>query len=275
MNNDGWLTRRKVLTAGVLGVSAAAIGTARSGMGESENPTRVRFAELRPSEFRARMKERPVAYLPLGTIEWHGEHLPLGSDAIQSEALMIECARRLGGVVMPPVHVGPDKVRLLEDGSYLVGMDYARTTQPPRQLEGSCYWTSEGLFSALVDSILAQVKRAGFRAVFADGHGPSRKSWAANLDERQSRFGLKLFGVTAELSGKWKSQIDHAGRNETSQMMHYRPDLVDLTQLPRDRSIWPQGVGGDDPRDATAEFGRDCMLQSIEMVRQQFEAAGV
>ncbi|MBE3109010.1 MAG: hypothetical protein IMZ46_00635 [Acidobacteria bacterium] len=58
-------------------------------------------------------------------------------------------------------------------------------------------------------------------------------------------------------------------------MMHYRPDLVDLTQLPRDRSIWPQGVGGDDPRDATAEFGRDCMLQSIEIVRQQFEAAGV
>ena len=47
--------------------------------------TRVRYQNLTPEEFRARLRERPIAYLPLGTLEWHGEHLPLGADALISE----------------------------------------------------------------------------------------------------------------------------------------------------------------------------------------------
>ena len=70
---------------------------------------KVRYSDLLPWEFRQRLAARPVAYLPLGTLEWHGEHLPLGSDAIQSEELMIECAKRFGGIVMPPIHLGPDR----------------------------------------------------------------------------------------------------------------------------------------------------------------------
>ena len=72
----------------------------------------VRYAELRPHQFRERLQHRPVAYLPLGTLEWHGEHLPLGSDAIISEGLMCECAQRFGGIVMPPIHLGPDRATL-------------------------------------------------------------------------------------------------------------------------------------------------------------------
>jgi creatinine amidohydrolase len=49
-----------------------------------------------------------------------------------------------------------------------------------------------------------------------------------------------------------ESQVDHAGRNETSLMMHYRPELVDIGQLPRLRAEQLLGVAGEDPRDATA-----------------------
>ena len=48
---------------------------------------KVRYPDLLPWEFRERLAAKPVAYLPLGTLAWHGEHLPLGSDAIQSEVL--------------------------------------------------------------------------------------------------------------------------------------------------------------------------------------------
>ena len=154
-------------------------------------------------------------------------------------------------------------------------MDYADSTDPPRQLDGSCYWVPQGLHLLIVDAVLTQLHRAGFRAVFADGHGPSRWSWVEYLAEREARFGLKLFGVTKEFSARWKSQMDHAARNETSMMMHLRPDLVDLAKLSADRSVRPLGVGGEDPRDATAAYGRECLEQSVETVRQMFAASGL
>ncbi|MCC6857734.1 MAG: creatininase family protein [Bryobacterales bacterium] len=253
----------------------AASGASVSLSSAAEPDVKVLYAELLPHEFRKRLGARPIAYLPLGTLEWHGEHLPLGSDAIQSEGLMIECARRFGGIVMPPIHLGPDRGRPAPGGGMLYGMDYADSTRPPRQLDGSCYWIPKGLHLQIVDAILEQLKRAGFRAVFADGHGPSRWSWAENLEEREARYGLKLFGVTRDIASQWKSQVDHAARNETSLMMHFRPHLVDLSQLSPDRSVAPVGVGGQDPRDAGAAYGRECLEASIELVRRMFVKAGL
>jgi hypothetical protein len=57
--------------------------------------------------------------------------------------------------------------------------------------------------------------------------------------------------------------------------MHYRPDLVDLSQLPQDRAEKPVGVAGEDPRDATAAYGRECLEKSVELVRQMFLKAGL
>jgi creatinine amidohydrolase len=274
-------SRRQFLKASAMGTSAVAIGAAASAAeadgtaDTSLDRDKVRFDELLPHQFRKRLAERPIAYLPLGTIEWHGEHLPLGSDAIQCEGLMVECARRMGGIVMPPIHLGPDRAKWDDQGKMLVGMDYAKSTTPPRQLDGSCYWIPPGLHQMIVDAILAQLERAGFQAVFADGHGPSRWSWVERIEEREARFKLRLFGVTKEIRGAWKSQVDHAGRNETSLMMHFRPHSVDLSQLPESRDEWPQGVGGEDPRDATAAHGRECLETSVALVERLFTEAGL
>jgi creatinine amidohydrolase len=154
-------------------------------------------------------------------------------------------------------------------------MDYAESTTPTRQLDGSCYWVPPGLFEQIIDAILIQLKRAGFKAVFADGHGPSRWAWVANMADREARLGLKLFGVTNDIAKLWKSQIDHAGRNETSLMLALRPDLVDLGQLSHDPEIWPQGVAGHDPRHASIEHGQECLQASVALVRQKLVAAGL
>lgn len=155
---------------------------------------KMRYSDLLPWEFRERLAARPVAYLPLGTLEWHGEHLPLGSDVIQSEGLMLECAKRFGGIVMPPIHLGPDRVWDQGNGQVLQVIDYADAMDPQRPLDGSCCWMSDGFFATLVDVILVQVKRLGFAAVFADGYGPSRRAWVRAMPEWEKRFGLKLMG---------------------------------------------------------------------------------
>lgn len=236
---------------------------------------KVRYAELLPHEFRQRLADRPIAYLPLGTLEWHGEHLPLGSDAIISEGLMVAAAQRLGGIVLPPIYLGPDQVRLSYGGVQLQGMDFVDPSSPGTQLAGSCYWVSEVFFVNLVEEILGQLKRAGFEAVFADGHGPSRTAWARHIHAWQQRFNMRLIGVQNESGKAWRSQLDHAGTNETSMMMTIRQDLVDLSQIPYDRRVWPVAVEGDDPRDATTEAGRIAIEQSIQVLDRLFRQAGL
>ena len=189
---------------------------------------------------------------------------------------MVECARHYGGIVLPPIHIGPGPTKLMDDGRLLIGMDFWNNiVNPPRQLDGDCYWIPDGLFISMIDAILAQIKRTGFRAVFADGHGPSRGSWVRELKRREDHFGMKLFGVTSDIQRQWKSQTDHAARNETSLMLHYRPDLVNMSQLSQSRTVWPLGVSGEDPRDATAEHGRECKNASIELMIQKFREAGI
>jgi len=153
-------------------------------------------------------------------------------------------------------------------------MDYADTTTPARQLDGSCYWVPEGIFLLLCENIIGQAKRAGFQALVADGHGPSRWAWGRNVGVWEARYGIQLVSVERDLPG-WRSQIDHAAKNETSLMLALRPDLVDLAQLPADRAIWPQGVGGEDPRDATADHGQACIDACLALLGARLDALGV
>ena len=83
---------------------------------------KVLYEELLPEECVQRIKEMPVAYLPLGTLEWHGPHMPLGADGIQSKELFVRVAEKVGGVVLPILFMGPDRV--FHDGDKaFYGMD--------------------------------------------------------------------------------------------------------------------------------------------------------
>ena len=57
-------------------------------------------------------------------------------------------------------------------------------------------------------------------------------------------------------------------------MMAHYPQLVDLGQLPADRSIWPQGVAGEDPRDATAAHGEECIAASLALIEEALTKSG-
>ena len=92
-----------------------------------------RIYRMRPSELVEQRKKLPVAYIPLGTIEWHGLHNPLGADGLQGQELCRRCARE-GGVVFPTVYYGESRVNsLLEtDPKYQSGI--CRRLEIPEEL---------------------------------------------------------------------------------------------------------------------------------------------
>jgi creatinine amidohydrolase len=236
---------------------------------------KVHYEELLPHEFEERLAHRPVGYLPLGTLEWHGPHNALGADFIQARGLFERAARRFGGIVFPPLWSGPDRIREGEDGAVLMGMDTADSTTPHHRLPGSCYWAPQGLFLAWVENLLRQARRAGFKCLVADGHGPSRHAWAQMADQWEQQFDLHLVSALRDFPQQWTTQMDHAAKNETSIMLAVRGDLVDLGQLPADPAVWPQGVGGEDPRESSPAYGEELLEAALELLGARLAELGI
>ncbi len=239
-----------------------------------EPKTEVEYAKLTPAEFRERIKQAPVAYLPLGTLEWHGEHLPLGSDGLQSAAFFNDLARQAGGIVMPMLFLGPDSRREI-DGKVFYGMDFwfdqssLKNAPEPSQLDGSAYWISDSLFCQVLEATLFQLKRAGFKVLVAHGHGPSTTFFIRHSESWEKQFGLKLMACWFEGSGAENGiMCDHAAMNETSLVMHYYPDLVKMNNLPADTSVILRAVAGKDPRIyASPRLGAKIVKENVERMK--------
>jgi len=259
-----------------LGVGILTSYGRKEGEGAASKPSdeKVLYAELTPQEFRERIASAPIAYLPLGTLEWHGEHLPIGSDGLQSYGFFIQLAQRAGGIVLPMLFLGPDRMEEV-DGKELYGMDTLGEgmTEERRyknqQLAGSAYWVPEETFRTIIEATLKQLKRAGFRIVVAHGHGPSTNFFNRNAKEWKEKFGLETFvcwGSKYDRQGMG-IQVDHAAMNETSLVMALRPELVQMERLSKDR--WPVGVSGRDPRKfASAKLGHKIIeLQTERMAK--------
>jgi hypothetical protein len=71
---------------------------------------KVRYAEMLPHEIVERRHAFPAAFIGLGTLEWHGEHLAVGNDALKAEALCDLAAARSGGFAMPTPWWGEPRV---------------------------------------------------------------------------------------------------------------------------------------------------------------------
>ncbi|MFC2089790.1 creatininase family protein [Bacteroidota bacterium] len=265
----------------ILGVLTALIFTSCTKPTMNEH---LLYEELTPTEFRERIAEAPIAYLPLGTIEWHGEHLPLGSDGMQSREFFKELAKETGGIVFPMLFLGPDNKVEQEDGSVLYGMDRGNfiddpaQAYEPRQFDGSCYWIPDTLFYQLIDAAMLQISRAGFKIVVAHGHGPSTNQVREYAPDLEMKYNLKILNCWGGDAGEGMGiMVDHAAMNETSLMMAFYPELVHMEYLPEDN--WPAGVGGKDPREfASAELGKEIIKNEkermVKLIKEELEVLG-
>ena len=74
----------------------------------------VRFDRMVPTMVRERREACNLAYLPVGELEWHGSHMPFGTDYFTVTHIAEEAARRFGGVVFPPMYYGDVRYLLQE-----------------------------------------------------------------------------------------------------------------------------------------------------------------
>ncbi len=242
--------------------------------------TEVRYHMLRPAQIVARRRECPVAYIPLGTLEWHGPQNPVGADTLQAEGLAILSAQKGGGLVFPPLYYGENRLEALmeanaEDRDMIAkGMDlppenFGADRQPFSVMEQALN------YQRLLLHILAEVETLGFKVgVLVAGHYPLIDHARAavllfNKREYSRRFGLLGWACVDYLMvrDRYPNAGDHAGGWETSHCMALHPQTVDLAALPP-RGEKYVGIGwyAIDPHDSNPQLGRETMEYAAEKI---------
>ncbi len=189
-----------------------------------------RYEELRPDELVTYREAVPVVFWPLGLIEHHGWHLPVGLDGLKAERLCIRVAEHTGGVLLPTLWWG---------GGGGHG-DFLWTHYQP--LEAA---------EAILVNTLKQLIAFNFRVmVLLAGHYPwENMILEKHLPEFEAMYPnvLFLWGTEMDIGRELKLPGDHAAREETSYGLHLLPEFVDMDALHpgRDNSAWPNGRSPD------------------------------
>jgi creatinine amidohydrolase len=152
-----------------------------------------------------------LAVLPVGSIEQHGPHAPLGTDVLTAEAVAAAGLERYGdaAVLAPAIPVG--------------------VAEEHRQFSGTL-WVTEDTFRAYVSETVESLASHGWdRVVVVNGHGGN----VAPLRELCGR--LARDGTAYAVPFTWFDTVDlddfgtamgHGGPAETSLVRHHRPGLV-------------------------------------------------
>ncbi len=175
--------------------------------------------------------ERDLAILPVGVVEAHGPHLPLGTDFIIPTWLAERLADELDAMIAPTIPYGNVESLSGYVGSMSIGPDV---------LEG------------LVYDVVRSLAESGFsRIILLNGHGGSR-----HLDALKSaiRRAWRDLGVKTVLVNWWilgseaarevlGSVGGHAGTEETAAIMVVDPSLVKRSLFDRSEVyLYEEGI---------------------------------
>jgi len=256
----------------------------------------IRMEAMRPGQLNAEQARCPLVFVPVGPLEYHGPHLPVGMDAINATQCALEACRRLGrGIVHPTIFCGTERERppwMLESlgfgpDDWIVGMDF------PTAIWESHYYP-EHHFGQVVASTVEMLIGTGYRIVFlVNGHGAwNHRETLERLARHYSHStdALVLWRMAFTLEVSEEVHVGHADAAETSLMMFFEKEaygqegIVDIGQLPgreaplryRDFSVVdsagfsrtpsPGRIVQSDPREATVESGRRLFHETVEML---------
>lgn len=153
--------------------------------------------------------------LPIGVVEKHGSHLPLGQDILYIHRIATLAAEKEPAMVFPMYYLG----QILE----------------AKHVPGTIALKPELLLPVL-ENMCDEIGRNGFdRIVIANGHGGNTEmlKWflRTQLDTPKPYMLFVTTGFSHGPKEMREAKVDgHAGEGETCSMLHLRPELVKLDE---------------------------------------------
>ena len=192
------------------------------------------WSDLRAPEFADLHPATTIAVLPTAAIEQHGPHLPVGTDTLIAEGMLdrlrAACPADLDLLILPVQAVGKSNEHLWAKGTLTLTAETALSA-----------WLEIGL----------SVARAGLRKiVLINSHGGNLDLVSILSRELRVRAGMLAvkcqwtsFGVPDGMYPPEELAFGiHGGDMETSLMLAFRPDTVDMGQARQFRSSAETGL---------------------------------
>jgi len=210
MVNDNIMKRTLLIAAMVLGCWCC---------NAQNEKLSVLWAELTGPEFaKAVEKSEGVCVIPIGVMEKHGPHLPLGTDCILADHIAKMAAEMEYAIVFPTFYMGQ-----INEAKHQPGTVAYSTELCLRMLEETC----------------AEVARNGCKKIILfNQHGGNNALMnlfcQSQLNKDHDYIVYEtLFGSKPEVKAKLAKMMktdggEHAGEAETSEVMAARPELVKL-----------------------------------------------
>jgi creatinine amidohydrolase len=188
-------------------------------------PPDRRLDQLRAPQVADALQADSIIVVPVGAIEQHGPHLPLNTDLLVAEAVAAAAVERVGETL---------------DAWLLPALAYTKSNE--HAWAPGSVWLSPSTLLAVLDDIGRSVALTPARKlVFLNGHGGNSALLAVANRELRLHHGLMSFvthpGRPADQGGTSAAHElgmgVHGGHDETSMMLHLRPDLVDTAAFAR------------------------------------------
>ncbi|MDG4814757.1 creatininase family protein [Micromonospora sp. WMMD956] len=200
----------------------------------------VPVARVPGGELAAVAAAADFAVLPVGAVEWHGPHLPLGTDLILAEGFAAESARASADGAAPSGGGTPDGAAPPAAGPRGVlfpAVAYAACPGQTRPWPGTVAIRPEIAVGYLAD-VIEGIVAAGFpRLLIVNGHDANMSTVRAAMEWVSGRrtaslllvnwFQLVTPAETTELYGPQVSR-GHGGAYETSGVLGFDPGAVRL-----------------------------------------------
>ena len=228
---------------------------------------KVNWLEMLPHEFHQMMEKTPVGYMAYGLAEPHGVYNALGLDYMVAHGLVTDAAKKFGGIVAPPFawHIQEQQYYDWEMDCCGMGMSISSSIPEELYLHNMVYH-------------IRNFDSKGFKAVILlSGHFINKQAndmqRLADLYMRRTGTPMRITASTYDFFNTSGIESDgHAGTEETSLFMNYRPELVDLTMIGKPLAV-PESVAGGGldeygPYCAPKNFGKDGKLPSADIGKQ-------
>ena len=220
--------------------------------------TQVQYELMYGRDAIAAVRKCPVGFLPIGCLERHGDHLPMGLDVLKAHRVCCAAARQIGGVVFPPHYYS---------GIHLMAPErIAKHTG-----QGGNLYTDASAKQNLTD-LVRQFRTAGVRVlVLYTGHYP--KCQVEMVKEIEQEFADDEDIALIAFAERMILEGDHAGISETSFLLHLAPDLVQMDRIGQE-NYQDHGWGDHNtPEKATAKQGQAETAAVIAYLKQRIAQA--